>query len=1046
MSAPSSTPAPPVEHPVAAAAPATPPGAPTPAPKRRRVLHLRTLLTVPFVLLIVLPAVIIAGTLLYTGLRAVDVLSRQLMDDISARVGQAAVHQLEEAAVTLRSTFPAADDNFNASIDLFTDDERLERKLFELTAEARTTSYLYFGRENGSFVGVDRGRPGARAAATVRLQQVGGVPRTIYSSRQPGDRTRLIETENRVYDARERIWYRLAKSSLRLTWAPVYVSFASGALVTTAAQPVISQSGTLYGVLAADVELAELSNFMKSVAVSANGVAFILDHEGMLVASSTTEAPFRNEGGVQKRVAARDSESELVRESSQWWRGNGRNATQWPAIASINVGGERVDVASRRVSGIEGIDWDIVVAVPRSDVTAPIVKNALSMFVVILVALAAALMLGLWVLRRVTHDVDLLVAATRDVSSNGLPRGDRAVTTLAETGVLADAFSDMVARLRQSLVTIGAQNERFAQLNATLEHRVERRTTQLGEQNLTLTEEIIRRERLERDLRQATQAAEKAAADKARFLAILSHELRTPLQAVVGAGYLLSRGNADGDRGEQVAIIEAASKSLLTLIDGVLSYSRLEAGVVTPVLGSFALRECIDEASRIVRAAYDRPEVRWLVTVDPAVPTRVHTDAGMLRQVLVNLLGNALKFTRVGAIRLAVTLDAAAGGNDVLALRFEVRDDGPGIDRQTQQRLFQPFQQGADATGIERDADGGTQAQGSGLGLVICSLLVKALGGTITMTSEPGQGTTMTFTVLAQADSTAGGPSALPAERPARGAIAAGAATAVVAAAATTVRRALHVLVVEDNDVNRELLGIMLRELGHTVSGAADGEAAIVACDAESFDVVLMDLNLPRLGGLEATRRILRRYADRGTLPTAPVVVALTASVSEADRALCAAAGMRGFLSKPATVFSLDQALREALHQREALASPPSSVPAIALLDLDTLSSLVELDARAPEPFLDRLLRRFLDRLPDDVAGIVRERQAGDARAVARGAHALAGAASAVGAVALARAARAISEAPGSGEVASLHALADATVEAFAQWHARRGDGNGNGG
>ena len=210
MSAPSSTPAPPVEHPVAAAAPATPPGAPTPAPKRRRVLHLRTLLTVPFVLLIVLPAVIIAGTLLYTGLRAVDVLSRQLMDDISARVGQAAVHQLEEAAVTLRSTFPAADDNFNASIDLFTDDERLERKLFELTAEARTTSYLYFGRENGSFVGVDRGRPGARAAATVRLQQVGGVPRTIYSSRQPGDRTRLIETENRVYDARERIWYRLA--------------------------------------------------------------------------------------------------------------------------------------------------------------------------------------------------------------------------------------------------------------------------------------------------------------------------------------------------------------------------------------------------------------------------------------------------------------------------------------------------------------------------------------------------------------------------------------------------------------------------------------------------------------------------------------------------------------------------------------------------------------------------------------------------------------------------------------------------------------------
>ncbi|HOB02112.1 MAG TPA: cache domain-containing protein, partial [Casimicrobium huifangae] len=275
---------------------------------RPRALRLRTLLTVPFVLLIVAPAMVIAGSLLYTGLQAVDVLSRQLMEDISARVGQAAVHQLEEAAITLRSTFPNSEVNQNASLDMFIDDERLERKLFELTADTRTTGYLYFGRENGSFVGVDRGRPGARAAATVRLQKSGGEPRTIYSARAPGDRTRLIETESRVYDARSRVWYQLAKAAQRLTWTPVYVSFASGALVTTAAQPVVSPSGTLFGVLAADVELSELSTFMKSVAVSANGVAFIVDRDGMLVASSTPEQPFRNEDGVQKRVAARDSQ------------------------------------------------------------------------------------------------------------------------------------------------------------------------------------------------------------------------------------------------------------------------------------------------------------------------------------------------------------------------------------------------------------------------------------------------------------------------------------------------------------------------------------------------------------------------------------------------------------------------------------------------------------------------------------------------------------------------------------------------------------------
>ncbi len=454
-----------------------------------RTLRLRTLLTVPFVLLIVVPAVIIAGSSLYAGLKAVDVLSRQLMDDISARVGQAAVHQLEEAAVTMRATFPNVEDSQNASVELFADSERLERKLFELTAATRTTAYLFFGRADGSFVGVDRVRPGARAAATVRLQHGGGVPRKIYASRTPGDRTRLLETETRVYDARDRPWYVQAKSAQRLTWTPGYVSFASGALVTTAAQPVTTATGSLFGVLAADVELAELSTFMKGVAVSANGVAFIVDRDGLLVASSTPDEPFRTEAGVQKRVAARDSPSELVRAAAQWWRSQGRIANSSPNIAMITSTGEQVDVASRRVGGVDGIDWDIVVAVPRSDFTAPVVKSAVSMFFVILAALAAALVLGLWVLRRVTRDVDELVAVTRHISADQLPTR-MPVTSLAETGVLAQAFGEMVARLTQSVETIRSQNDQFAMLNTTLEERAERRTTQLGEQNLTLTEEI----------------------------------------------------------------------------------------------------------------------------------------------------------------------------------------------------------------------------------------------------------------------------------------------------------------------------------------------------------------------------------------------------------------------------------------------------------------------------------------------------------------------------------------------------------------------------
>ena len=979
---------------------------PSAAVPTKRAMRLRTLLTVPFVLLIVVPALIIAGTSLYTGLQAVDVLSRQLMDDISARVGQAAVHQLEEAAVTLLATFPNAEDNQNASVELFADNERLERKLFELTAATRTSAYFYFGREDGGFVGVDRGRPGARAAATVRLQDGGGTPRKIYTSRAPGDRTRLLETENRVYDARERVWYKQAKSAQRLTWTPIYVSFASGALVTTAAQPVTSAIGSLFGVFAADVELSELSQFMKSVAVSANGVAFIVDRDGLLVASSTPESPFRTEGGVQKRLAARDSQSELVRAAAQWWRMAGRDAKASPNIAMITNTGEQVDVASRRVSGVQGIDWDIVVAVPRSDFTAPIVKSAISMFFVILAALAAALLLGLYVLRRVTRDVDQLVAVTKDISADRLPTA-LPITSLAETGVLATAFGDMVGRLTQSLETIRTQNDRFALLNATLEERVDRRTTQLAEQNLTLTEEILRRERLERELRHTSQAAQKAAEDKARFLAILSHELRTPLQAVVGASNLLSARGRPGERADEIETLDAASKSLLTLIDGVLSYSRLEAGVVTPTLNSFALSVCIDEALRVSRSALPRPNVALVVNMGDTVPKLIHTDQGMLRQVLINLISNALKFTSDGEVAVHVIADQADRAGNPLLLRFMVTDTGTGIDLNTQQRLFQPFQQG--------EAAPGQPPVGSGLGLVICSLLVRALGGEINLTSVPGKGTRMSFSVLAQT---------LPA--------ASDVTATLPVAAALNLMRALHVMVVEDNDVNRELLSIMLEQLGHSVFAVADGEAAIVACETMVFDAVLMDLNLPRIGGVEATRRILN---DAATRHAQPAIIALTASVSDADRALCAAAGMRGFLTKPATVFSLDVALRGAVNDAPASAATlePEDV-----LDATLLDSLAALEVRAPEPFLRKLITRFIDELPAHIAAIQHACVLGDGELAEATAHSLAGAAAAVGASALARAARAVCDDPSTERVAELTAMSRTTATLLRSWVARR--------
>ena len=978
-----------------------------PAIAATSTMRLRTLLIVPFVLLVMVPAVVIATLSLYTGLNAVDVLSRQLIENISARVEQAVVHQLEEAAVTLVATFPNVDDYHTVPNELFRSTERLERKLFELTAAARTTTYLFFGREDGAYVGVRRTGSAPSSAATVRLQQAGGDALKSYLARTPGDRTQPLEAENKIFDARTRPWYQLAKTARHLTWTPIYWSVASGALVTTAAQPVMAATGSVLGVFAANVELSELSAFMRSVAVSANSVVFIVDRDGLLVASSTSESPFRNEDGVQKRVAARDSESALVRAGAQWWRSSGRSAVRAekdaPRIAMITTTGEQVDVASRRVTGVEGIDWDIVVAVPRRDFTASIMKSANSVFFVILAALAAALALGLYVLRRVTRDVDQLVAATEEISADGHPSG-MPVTSLVETAVLSKAFGEMVARLNQSLATIRAKTHQFASLNVTLEERVVQRTTQLGAQNDTLTEEILRRKRLERELREASQAAQKAAHDKARFLAILSHELRTPLQAVIGASQLLSARRRPGEPAYEIQTMDAASKSLLTLIDGVLSYSRLESGMVTPTLHSFVLAECMEEALQVSRVALPRAGVALVVEVAPSVPRVIHTDQGMLRQVLINLVGNALKFTASGEVRITVSADLVARAGDPLRLRFIVSDTGSGVNSETQQRLFQPFQQG--------DAEGDKPRVGSGLGLAICAMLLRALDGEIDMTSELGKGTQMSFSILAQVPPNA---------------VAAQLTTRTEPAASM---RSLRVLVVEDNDVNRELLSIMLEQLGHSVSAVADGETAVSRCHGQMFDAVLMDLNMPRIGGIEATRCILLDHAERGHPP--PAIIALTASVSDADRELCAAAGMRGFLTKPATVFSLDVALRS------AIGDPP--LPDVApvatgdVLDEATLKSLTELDQRAAAPFLRKLIERFIDGLPQQVAQMQAHWAAGETKPALYSAHSLSGAASSVGAIALARATRRVSESPCNETVAGVEAASHATVLELTSW------------
>ncbi|MGY2049322.1 PAS-domain containing protein [Methylobacterium sp. JK268] len=389
--------------------------------------------------------------------------------------------------------------------------------------------------------------------------------------------------------------------------------------------------------------------------------------------------------------------------------------------------------------------------------------------------------------------------------------------------------------------------------------------------------DITPRMRTERALKEATRlaetaraAAEAASRAKSEFLAMISHEIRTPLHGILGyADLLLARGSLAPDEQRQVETIGRTGRALLRIVNDVLDLSAIEAGRVGLQPRPFALRGLVEEVAAIVREPATRKGLALAVTVDPALPDRLVGDPDRLRQVLLNLAANAQKFCHQGTIGVSVTRGADAAGGDV-ALRFAVSDTGIGIPESSLGRLFQRFSQ---ADGSIRREFGGT-----GLGLAISKALVEAMGGRIGVESAPGSGSTFWFTLALPAADPAGRcapdplpPPSRPAARPAR------------------------VLLADDGEINRDIARRMLEAAGHAVVAVETGEEAVRAVEAQPFDLVLMDVQMPQVDGLTATRRIRALASPARSLP----IIAMTANVLPAQVAEFRAAGMDDHVGKP---------------------------------------------------------------------------------------------------------------------------------------------------
>jgi len=425
----------------------------------------------------------------------------------------------------------------------------------------------------------------------------------------------------------------------------------------------------------------------------------------------------------------------------------------------------------------------------------------------------------------------------------------------------------LVTTLAASLLWVLAGSRRRAVSLA------KRMTTELSAANASLEASIEQARRL---AEQATQAS----LAKSRFLALMSHEIRTPMNGVVGMTDVLLDSPLTEQQREAANTIRASGDALLRIVGDILDFSKIESGRMEVDQQPFDLRRTVTDALDLFRATAAAKGLVLQLTFAEEVPSRVRGDAGRLRQVLLNLVGNAIKFTASGSVAVSVI----RSGGDRLAMT--VRDTGIGIAPDELARLFTPFTQADAAT---TRVYGGT-----GLGLVISKELVSLMGGELSLQSVVGAGTTVAFTVelTAVEDVVTVEPSLQPA-----GAMD-GAMDGV---------RALRVLVADDNPVNRLVAQRTLQSLGINPDLAADGDEALQRVAQGGYDVLLLDVQMPRIDGLEVAHRLVSERPQRDERPW---MIALTANAVEGDRADCLAAGMDDYLAKPVKRADLEAALR----------------------------------------------------------------------------------------------------------------------------------------